>query len=104
MSQNKEILPNMNNEISKIKKEIETSNLHIQIPISPNDMVHYIDAFDKDDSLPSLTNAQIMEIFVMTFAYIQTVILAKTQEKVFVEFLEVPKHLSVEPTIDVVRH
>lgn len=104
MTKNKQILPNMKDEIGKLKRDLETSNLHIQIPVSPNDLVHYIDSFDKDDSLPSLTNEQIMEIFVMTFAYIQAVILAKTQEKVFLEFMEVPKHLVVEPTIDVVRH
>lgn len=81
----------------------DEAKFHIQVPFSYDDMIPYINVFEKEERLPSLTKDQIRDVFNVTVAFVQTLILAKTDEKVFLELFEKPEYLMIMPHVKAVN-
>ena len=81
----------------------DEAKFHIQVPFSYDDMIPYIDVFEKEERLPSLTKDQIKDVFSVTVAFVQTLILAKTDEKILLEIFEKPDNLIIMPHLKAIN-
>lgn len=79
--------------------QYDQSQLHIKTYFDQDDLIPYINTFTKKNGFPDLNNEQIMDIFAITVLFLQTLLLCKTNDKIFLELFEKPSHLNIPYSI-----
>lgn len=78
----------------------DQSKFHVKAYFTREDLKPYIETFKRqNDKLPDLTEAQALDVFAITVIFLQTLLLCKTNDRIFLELFEKPNHLMIEPTV-----
>jgi hypothetical protein len=77
----------------------DQSKFHVQAYFTREDLNPYIETLKREDKLPNLTSEEALDVFSVTVIFLQTLLLCKTNDRIFLDLLEKPKHLMIEPTV-----